>query len=43
MAMIKVDIVDNLGVSQSQVSDLRMRADLLDAILRITQNKPARK
>jgi predicted XRE-type DNA-binding protein len=37
MAVIKGDIFDNLGIGHSQASDLRMRADLLDAILRVVK------
>jgi hypothetical protein len=36
-AVIKGDIFDNLGIGHSQASDLRMRADLLDAILRVVK------
>ncbi len=39
MAVIKGDIFDNLGVSRSEASDLRMRADLLDAILRVVDRR----
>jgi predicted XRE-type DNA-binding protein len=39
MAIIKGDIFDNLGLSHSQASDLRMRADLLDAILRVIKRR----
>ena len=39
MAVIKGDIFDNLGLSHSQASDLRMRADLLDAILRVIKRQ----
>jgi predicted XRE-type DNA-binding protein len=35
VAVIKGDIFDNLGISHSQASELRVRADLLDAILRV--------
>ncbi len=37
MAVIKGDMFDNLGISHSQASELRMRADLLDAILRVVK------
>ena len=37
MAVIEGDIFDNLGIKQSQASELRMRADLLDAILRVVE------
>src|SRR5271156_5318957 len=37
MAVIKGDIFDNLGISHSQAAELRMRADLLDAILRVVE------
>jgi predicted XRE-type DNA-binding protein len=37
VAVIKGDIFDNLGIKQSQASELRMRADLLDAILRVVE------
>ena len=39
MAVIKGDIFDNLGISHSQASELRMRADLLDAILRVVERR----
>ncbi len=39
MAVIKGDIFENLGVSRSEASDLRMRADLLDAILRVVDRR----
>jgi len=39
MAVIKGDIFDNLGLSRSQASELRMRADLLDAILRVVKRQ----
>ena len=35
MAVIRGDIFDNLGISHSEASELRMRADILDAILRV--------
>ena len=37
MAVMKGDIFDNLGISHSEASELRMRADILDAILRVIQ------
>jgi predicted XRE-type DNA-binding protein len=37
VAVIKGDIFDNLGIRQSQASEFRMRADLLDAILRVVE------
>jgi predicted XRE-type DNA-binding protein len=39
VAVIKDDIFDNLGISHSQASELRMRADLLDAILRVVERR----
>jgi predicted XRE-type DNA-binding protein len=39
MAVIKGDIFDNLGISHSEASELRMRADLLDAILRVVHRQ----
>ena len=39
MAVNKGDIFDNLRISQSQASELRMRADLLDAILRVVERR----
>ncbi len=39
MARIKGDIFDNLGISHSQASELRMRADILDAILRVVERE----
>jgi predicted XRE-type DNA-binding protein len=39
MAVIKADIFDNLGISHSEASELRMRADLLDAILRVVHRR----
>jgi predicted XRE-type DNA-binding protein len=39
MARIKGDIFDNLGISHSQASELRMKADILDAILRIVERE----
>jgi len=39
VAVIKGDIFDNLGISHSQASELRMRADLLDAILRVVERQ----
>jgi len=39
MAVMKGDIFDNLGLSHSQASELRMRADLLEAILRVVNRK----
>jgi predicted XRE-type DNA-binding protein len=39
MAVIRSDIFDNLGISDPQASELRMRADLLDAILRVVHRK----
>jgi predicted XRE-type DNA-binding protein len=39
VAVIKCDIFDNLGISHSQASELRMRADLLDAILRVVERR----
>jgi predicted XRE-type DNA-binding protein len=39
MAVIKGDIFDNLGINRSEASELRMRADLLDAILRVVHRQ----
>jgi len=39
MGVIKGDIFDNLGISHSEASELRMRADLLDAILRVVHRQ----
>jgi predicted XRE-type DNA-binding protein len=39
VAVIKGDIFDNLGISHSQASELRIRADLLDAILRVAERR----
>jgi predicted XRE-type DNA-binding protein len=37
MAKIKGDIFDNLGLSKAEASELKMRADILDAILRVAR------
>jgi predicted XRE-type DNA-binding protein len=37
MAKIKGDIFDNLGLSKAEASELKMRADILDAILRVVR------
>jgi predicted XRE-type DNA-binding protein len=39
MALIKGDVFDNLGFSPAEASELRMRADLLDAILRVVDRQ----
>jgi predicted XRE-type DNA-binding protein len=39
VARLKGDIFDNLGIPHSQASELRMRADILDAILRIIERE----
>lgn len=39
MAVIKGDIFDNIGISRSEASELRMRADILDAILRVVERE----
>jgi len=37
MAKIKGDIFDNLGLGNAEASELKMRADILDAILRVVR------
>jgi predicted XRE-type DNA-binding protein len=37
MARIKGDIFDNLGLSKGKASELKMRADILDAILGVVR------
>jgi predicted XRE-type DNA-binding protein len=37
MAKIKGDIFDNLGFGTAEASELKMRADILDAILRVVR------
>ncbi len=37
MAKIKGDIFDSLGLSKAEASELKMRAEILDAILRVVR------
>lgn len=37
--IMKGDIFDNLGLSHSEAAEVRMRADILDAILSVIERK----